>query len=83
MRDYLSTQPPVSSFTQALGNSEWWNMTRIEDNVGFLGTGSGVQQFQLSLGECFVFTCRPFFPHLMSTNDTNPFRLGAKTRKES
>ncbi len=56
MRDYLSTQPPVSSFTQALGNSEWWNMTRIEDNVGFLGTGSGVQQFQLSLRGCFVFT---------------------------
>ena len=43
-----------SSFIRASGNSERCNMTGNEDNVGFLATGSGVQQFQLSLRGCFV-----------------------------
>ena len=54
MSNHFSTRVPVSSFTQASGNSEWCNMTGKEDNVGFLATGSGVQQFQLSLGGGFV-----------------------------
>jgi hypothetical protein len=29
-------------------------MTGHEDNVGFLATGTGVKQFQLSLGGCFI-----------------------------
>src|ERR1035441_2408825 len=32
-------------------------MTGKEDNVGFLTTGSGVEQFQLSLWGCFVPRC--------------------------
>jgi hypothetical protein len=54
MSNHFSTRVPVSSFTQASGNSEWCNMTGKEDNVGFLATGSGVKQFQLSLWGCFM-----------------------------
>jgi hypothetical protein len=34
-------------------------MTGQGDNVGFLAIGSGVQQFQLSLGGCFVLKGAP------------------------
>lgn len=34
-------------------------MTGQADNVGFLATESGVKQFQLSLGECFVVKGAP------------------------
>jgi hypothetical protein len=34
-------------------------MTGQEDNVGFLATESGVEQFQLSLGGCFVLKGAP------------------------
>src|SRR5664280_1892597 len=51
---YSSTRVPVSGFIRASGNSERWKMTGKADNVGFLATGSVVQQFQLSLEECFV-----------------------------
>jgi hypothetical protein len=34
-------------------------MTEQENNVGFLATGSGVKQFQLSLGEGFVLKGAP------------------------
>ena len=47
---YFSPRVPVSDFIRALGNSERCKMTGNEDNVGFLRTGSGVQQFQLSFG---------------------------------
>ena len=56
--NYFSTRMPASGFIQALGSSELWKMTGQEDNVGFLATGSGVQQFQLSLGRCFVHGAR-------------------------
>jgi hypothetical protein len=51
---YLSTGEPVYGFIRASANSERWKMTGNEDNVGFLTTGSGVQQFQLSLRGWFV-----------------------------
>ena len=51
---YLSTGEPVYGFIRASGNSERCKMTGNEDHVGFLATGSGVKQFQLSLGGCFV-----------------------------
>jgi hypothetical protein len=54
MRNYFSTRVPVSSFIQALGNSEQWKMTGNKDNVGFLATGSAVKQFQLSLWGCSI-----------------------------
>jgi hypothetical protein len=60
MTNYFSIRVPVPSFNQALGNSEQWKMTGQEDNVGFLATGSGVKQFQLSLRGCFVLKCRRF-----------------------
>ena len=67
MRNYFSTRLPVSSSIQASGNSEQWKMTGQADNVGFLATGSGVQQIQLSLGGWFVLKCHSFSPKLMST----------------
>src|ERR1035441_6721633 len=42
-------------------------MTGQADNVGFLATGSGVKQFQLSLGGWFVLQCRRFSAQLRST----------------
>ena len=54
MRNYFSTRVPVSGSIQASGNSEQCKMTGQDDNVGFLATGSGVKQFQLSLGGGFV-----------------------------
>jgi hypothetical protein len=60
MRNYFSTWVPVSSFSRASGNSEQWKMTGQEHNVGFLATGSGVKQFELSLWGCFVLECRRF-----------------------
>src|ERR1035438_6492478 len=45
------TRVPVSGFIRASGNSERCKMTGNEDNVGFLATGSGAQQFQLSRSE--------------------------------
>src|ERR1035441_2189762 len=62
--NYFSTRVPVSSFIQVIGNSEQWKMTGQAGNVGFLATGSGVKQFQLSLGGCSVLQCRRFFPEL-------------------
>jgi hypothetical protein len=59
MRNCFSTRVPVSSSIQASGNSEQWKMTGQADNVGFLATESGVQQFQLSLGGCFVLKGAP------------------------
>jgi hypothetical protein len=45
---------PVSGFIGVSGNSERCNMIGNEDNVGFLATGSGVEQFQLSPRGWFV-----------------------------
>lgn len=56
MRNYYSTRVPVSGFTQASGNSEWWKMTGQADNVAFLATESGVKRFQLSLWGCFMLS---------------------------
>jgi hypothetical protein len=67
MRNDLSTRVPVSGFNQASGNSEQWKMTGKEDNVGFLATGSGVKQFQLSLGGWCVLRYHPFTPELRFT----------------
>jgi hypothetical protein len=47
---FFSTRVPVFGFIRPSGYSERCNMTGNEDNVGFLATGSGVQQFQLSFG---------------------------------
>ena len=58
MKNYFSTRVPVSSSIQALGNSVRWKMTGNKDNVGFLATGSGVKQFQLSSRGCFVREAR-------------------------
>ena len=59
LAQYFSTRLPASGFIGASGNSEWCNMTGNEDNVGFLATGSGVRQFQFSLGGCFVLKGAP------------------------
>jgi hypothetical protein len=40
-------------------------MTRKEGIVGFLTTGSGVKQFQLSLWGCFVPRCLSFTAKLL------------------
>jgi hypothetical protein len=50
-------------------------MTGNKDNVGFLATGSGVQQFQLSLGGWFVLKCRRFSAQLRLTKHTSNLRL--------
>jgi hypothetical protein len=63
----VSTQ---SSFIRASGNSERCNMTGNEHNVGFLATGSGVKQFQLSLGGRFVLERRRFSTELRITKHT-------------
>jgi hypothetical protein len=76
-RNYFSTRTPVSGFIQALGNSERWKMTGNEDNVGFLATGSGVKQFQLSLRGWFVLKARRFSPELRSTKHTIKSRASA------
>jgi hypothetical protein len=55
-------------------------MTRNEDNVGFLGTGSGVMNFQLSLGSCLVHISRRRFPELRLTK---PIRSRPKKDSES
>ena len=57
-------------------------MTGHEDNVGFLATGSGVQQFQLSLWGSFVLPCRRFFPDLRSTTHTSSLRASAAAHSE-
>ena len=53
------------------GNSEWWNMTGNEENVGFLGTGSGAQQFQLSLGGVVCLSVPPLLPGTESNQTHN------------
>jgi hypothetical protein len=80
---YFSTRVPVSDVIQTLGNSEQWKMTGKEDNVGFLATGSGVQQFQLSLGGCFVLQCPRFFPELMLTKHTSNSRASPAVLHET
>ena len=57
-------------------------MAGNEDNVGFLATGSGVQQFQLSLWGSFVLPCRRFFPDLRSTTHTSSLRASAAAHSE-
>jgi hypothetical protein len=57
-------------------------MTGNEDNVGFLATGSGVQQFQLSLWGSFVLPCRRLFPDLRSTTHTSSLRASAAAHSE-
>jgi hypothetical protein len=54
LAQYFSTRVPISGFIGASRNSERCKMTGNVDNVGFPRTGSGVKQFQLSLGEWFV-----------------------------
>jgi hypothetical protein len=44
--------------SSSFGNSEQWKMTGHEDNVGFLATGSGVKQFQLSSGDALSLRVR-------------------------
>ena len=75
MRNYFSTRMPVSGFIRALGNSERRKMTEQEDNVGFLATGRGVKQFQLSLGGSFVLECRRFSAQLKLSKHTSNLRL--------
>jgi hypothetical protein len=70
--NYFSTRVPISGFIRAIGNSERLKMTGKEDNVGFLATGSGVKQFQLSLWGCFVLQCRRFSAQLRITKHVNP-----------
>jgi hypothetical protein len=72
---YFSTRVLLSGFIRASGNSERCNMTGNEDNVGFLTTGSGVQQFQLSLRGCFVFQWRRFSAQLKLSKHTSNLRL--------
>ena len=55
---FLDTGPGFW-FTQVLGNSEQWKMTRREDNVGFVATGSGVKQFQPCEAGSFVLEGAP------------------------
>ena len=57
-------------------------MAGNEDDVGFLATGSGVQQFQLSLWGSFVLPCRRFFPDLRSTTHTSSLRASAAAHSE-
>jgi hypothetical protein len=57
-------------------------MTGNEDNVGFLATGSGVKQFQLSLRGSFVLPCRRFLPDLRSTTHTSSLRASAAAHSE-
>jgi hypothetical protein len=52
--EYLSTGEPVYGSPRASANSERCKMTGNEDNVGFLATGSGVKEFQLSSRGSFV-----------------------------
>jgi hypothetical protein len=66
---------PVFGSIQASGNSERWKMTWNEDNVGLLATGSGVQQFQLSLRGCFVLQWRRFSAQLKLFKHTSNLRL--------
>jgi hypothetical protein len=60
-----------SSFIPASRNSERCNMTGNEDHVGFLASGSGLQQFQLSSGGWFILQCRRFSARLKLTNHTS------------
>ena len=57
-------------------------MTGQDDNVGFLVTESGVQQFQLSLWGCFVFECRRFPSELRLTKYTSNLRASAASTAE-
>jgi hypothetical protein len=50
-------------------------MTGHEDNVGFLTTGSGVQQFQLSLWGWFVLQSRRLPAQLKLSKHTSNLRL--------
>src|ERR1019366_3168504 len=79
---YLSTGEPVYGFIRASANSERCEMTGHEDNVGFLATGSGVQQFQLSLWGSFVLPCRRLFPDLRSTTHTSSLRASAAAHSQ-
>src|ERR1035441_3040060 len=79
---YFSTRVLLSGFIRASGNSERCKMTGNEDHVGFLATGSGAQQFQLSLWGSFVLPCRRFFPDLRSTTHTSSLRASAAAHSE-
>jgi hypothetical protein len=57
-------------------------MAGNEDNVGFLATGSGVQQFQLSLWGWFVFQCRRLSAQLKLTKRTRNSRALAAVPHE-
>ena len=74
---HSSTLVPVSGFIGASGNSERCNMTGNEVNVGFLATGSGVQQFQLSLRGCSVLQRRRLSRELRSAKHTTNLRASA------
>jgi hypothetical protein len=80
---YFSTGVPVSGFIQASGNSERWKMTGKEDNVGFLATESGVQQFQLSLWGCAVLQCGRFCAQLRLSKHTGNSRASATVPHET
>ena len=58
-------------------------MTGHEDNVGFVATGSGVKQFQLSLGECFVLQCRRLSTQLKLSRHTSNLRASAAVQKKT
>ena len=83
LAQYSSTRVPVSVFIGARGNSERCNMTGNEDNVGFLATGSGVKQFQLSLGRWFVPRCRRFSQELSPTKHTTSFLTAAAVQTKT
>jgi hypothetical protein len=75
--EYFWTGVPVCGFIRASGNSERCNMTGNEVNVGFLATGSGVQQFQLSLRGCSVLQRRRLSRELRSAKHTTNLRASA------
>ena len=68
--DSSSTGMPLYGLIRASANSARCKMTGNEHNVGFLAAGSGVQQFQLSLGRCCVLECRRSSAQLTSTKHT-------------
>src|ERR1039458_6187881 len=83
MRNYFSTRVPASGFIQALGRSEHGKMTGHEANVGFVATGSGVKQFQLSPWGSFALQCRRFSAQLTLTKHTRNSRASAAVLHET
>jgi hypothetical protein len=58
-------------------------MTGKVDNVGFLATGSGVKQFQLSLGRWLVPRCRRLSQELRLTKHTTNLLTSAAVQTKT